>query len=419
MSVAVFNLEGFTKKAKRAASVLARTSTLTKNAVLEEIALQLENRIDEIVVANQKDLDAAIERDIPKAMVDRMRLTPERIKALAGAVREIVALPDPVGEITHAWRRPNGIEVGKQRIPLGLIMMIYESRPNVTIDAAALCLKAGNGVILRGGSEAFHSNQFLANLLVSALEKYALPGEVVSMVPTTDRSTIDDLLKQDEWIDLVIPRGGESLIRRVAEVSRIPVIKHYKGVCHLYVDEHANLQTALDLLLDGKTSRPGVCNALETVLIHKNILPDFAALALPALKQAGVEVRGDETLLQLDTSLTPAQEDDWHAEYLDLILAMKAVNSLDEAMEHIQIYGSEHTEVIATESYSNGQRFLNEVCASVVMINASSRFSDGGQLGLGAEIGISTTKLHAFGPMGLTSLTTEKFIVRGNGQTRH
>lgn len=419
MTVATLNLEAFTKSAKQAANKLSKVSTQRKNDLLSDVADQLILQTEAIVTANQKDLDAAESRGIPAAMIDRLRLTPERIANLAQAVRDIVALPDPVGEITHAWRRPNGIEVGKQRIPLGLIMMIYESRPNVTIDAAALCLKAGNAVILRGGSEAFFSNQFLANILVEALERHQLPREVVSMVPTTDREAVSDLLKKDHLIDLVIPRGGESLIRHVAQTSSIPVIKHYKGVCHLYVDEYADLDVALDLLIDGKTSRPGVCNALETVLIHERIAEAFMQKAIPALQAKGVEMRGDALLCQFDNGIVPAQADDWDAEYLDLILAMKSVASLDEAIAHIEAHGSEHTEVIATESYTNGQRFLNEVCASVVMINASSRFSDGGQLGLGAEIGISTTKLHAFGPMGLQSLTTEKFIVRGNGQIRH
>lgn len=418
MTSSVLNLEDFTQQAKAATTIMSRASSKLKDDLILTLADALEAQTEAIVAANQKDLEAAEARGLASAMVDRLRLTPDRIKTLADAIREIVALPDPVGQITRGWRRPNGLEIGKQRIPLGLIMIIYESRPNVTIDAAALCLKAGNGVILRGGSEAFHSNQCLVGLLQQALAEHDLPQEIVSMVPTTDRAAIDELLKKDHLIDLVIPRGGESLIRHVAETSRIPVIKHYKGVCHLYVDEHADLDLALDLLINGKTSRPGVCNALETVLIHQAIAAEFMAKAIPVLKQAKVEMRADPTLCAMDASILAADPSDWDAEYLDLIIAMKTVSSMDEAIAHIDAHGSEHTEVIATESYTQGQRFLNEVCASVVMINASSRFSDGGQLGLGAEIGISTSKLHAFGPMGLESLTTEKFIVRGSGQVR-
>lgn len=414
----VMDLKLLAAKAKTAARTLAVAETKRKNAVLESLAELLTQQTDPIMAANRKDLEAARERGLSEAMVDRLVLDEVRIKGIAEAVLQVAALPDPVGQITKNWRRPNGIEISKQRIPLGLILMIYESRPNVTIDAAALCLKAGNGIILRGGSEAFHSNQILAKLLGQALQTRGFSPEAACLVPTTDRQAVTELLQLDEYIDLVIPRGGEGLIRSVVANSRIPVIKHYKGVCHLYVDAAAENTLALDLLLNGKTSRPGVCNALETMLVHRDKAAEFLPLAAQALAEHGVSVRACPRALPYFQNAEPAQEADWQAEYLDLILAVRIVEDMDAAISHINQYGSDHTEVIATESYTQARLFVNAVQSSVVMVNASSRFSDGGQLGLGAEIGISTTKLHAYGPMGLESLTTEKFVVLGNGQVR-
>lgn len=419
MSVAMeIDLKQLATACKQAARKVARLDAGSKNAALEAVAVHLIEDQDAILAANAQDVAAAKARGLSKAMVDRLVLTPARLAGIAEAVREVAALPDPVGEVTQMWTRPNGIEVGYRRIPLGVICMIYESRPNVTVDAAVLCLKAGNGIILRGGSEAFHSNTALADVLQKALASAGLPPAAVTLVPTTDRAAMNTLLTLEESIDLVIPRGGEGLIRYVSETSRIPVIKHYKGVCHLFVDEHADRNKAIDLLLDGKTSRPGVCNALETLLVHRTVAGDFLPGAAAALAVKGVQIRGCEETQALIPEAVAAQDEDYHAEFLDLIIAVKVVDDFEAAVAHIDHYGSGHTEVIATEHIGNGRRWLREVDASVVMVNASSRFSDGGQLGLGAEIGISTTKLHAYGPMGLESLTTRKFVVLGDGQVR-
>ncbi len=342
-----------------------------------------------------------------------------RLTKMANALREIVELTDPVGEITEVWTRPNGLEVAYKRIPLGVIAMIYESRPNVTSDAAGLCLKAGNAVFLRGGSEAFHSNHAIAAALHEALDAHHVPREAITLVPTTDRAAITELLKLADEIDIVIPRGGEGLIRFVSENSRIPVIKHYKGVCHQFVDVSADITKAVNLLIDGKTSRPGVCNALETLLVHQAIADEFLPAAYTAIQEHKVEMRGCERSRKILPDVAPATTDDYVAEYLDLIIAVKVVDDLDEAVAHIDAYGSDHTEVIVTNNLDNAREFVRRVNSSVVMVNASSRFSDGGELGLGAEIGISTTKLQAFGPMGLEALTTRKFVVLGDGQVRH
>jgi glutamate-5-semialdehyde dehydrogenase len=352
-------------------------------------------------------------------MLDRLRLDAARVSGIAQALRQVAELPDPVGVVTRRETMASGIAVERVRIPLGVVAMIYEARPNVTADAAALCLKAGNAVILRGGSEAIHSNTAIAAALHEALRAHGLPEAVVTLVEDLRRETMVELLQLTDIIDLAIPRGGEGLIRFVAEHARVPVIKHYKGVCHLYVDRAADLALALKLLIDGKTSRPGVCNALETLLVHQDIATDFLPLAAQALRSRGVEWRGDERTRVLVPEAKVADEDDYAAEFLDLILAARVVDDLDEAIAHIRRYGSDHTEVIASRDDAAAQRFVQSLRSAVVMVNASSRFSDGGELGLGAEIGISTTRLHAYGPMGAESLTIERYVVRGEGQVRH
>jgi glutamate-5-semialdehyde dehydrogenase len=337
---------------------------------------------------------------------------------MADALREVAGLPDPVGEVTKMWKRPNELMVGKMRIPLGVIGIVYESRPNVTADAAALCLKSGNAVILRGGSEAIHSNLAIAAILQGAMKALNIPEAALSLIPFTEREGVLEMLKQEELIDLIIPRGGESLIRFVVENSRIPVIKHYKGVCHAFVDASADFEMATKIIINAKTQRPGVCNALETLLIHKNVAAAFIPQFASAMADRQVELRGDKEFCKHAPQAKAATEEDWAAEYLELILACKVVADMDEAIEHINRYGSLHSEVIITSDYGHAQRFIREVNSSCVLVNASTRFNDGGQLGLGAEIGISTTKLHSFGPMGLEDLTTTKFIVYGDGQVR-
>ncbi len=408
---------------KRQSKTLNNVNSQTKNALLKSLAQILHNATDEILSANRLDLEQARDKQLSTAMIDRLMLNPDRIQAMANALEELCLLPDPIGEIKQSILRPNGIRVAKMSIPLGVILMIYESRPNVTVEAAALCVKSGNAVIMRGGSEAFHSNQVLAKCWQKALDEHSLPRSLVTVVETTDRTVMYELLQLNDCIDLVIPRGGEGLIHFVVENSKIPVIQHYKGVCHLYIDEFADMQMALKILLDGKTSRPGVCNALETLLIHNKVAEDFLKLAQPELEKSKVEVRGCEQTCKiysdLGSSAFEATTEDYAAEFLDLILAVKIVDEQPEAIEHIQQYSSDHTEVIVTDSVTRSENFIKEITSSVVMVNASSRFSDGGELGLGAEIGISTSKLHAYGPMGLKSLTTEKFVVAGQGQIRH
>jgi glutamate-5-semialdehyde dehydrogenase len=337
---------------------------------------------------------------------------------MAQGLREVAALPDPVGKVTSMWRRPNGLLVGRMRIPLGVIGIIYESRPNVTVDASALCLKSGNAVILRGGSEAIHSNLAIASVLQDVLKESPLPAKAIQIIPFTDREAVSTMLQLDECIDLIIPRGGEELIRTVVAQSKIPVIKHYKGVCHIFVDAGADLDMAVNICFNAKVQRPGVCNAMETLLVHSDVAPVFLPKMAEKMQKAGVLLKGCEKTRKILKNLDAATEEDWYAEYLDLILAVRVVTSLDEAIAHIEKYGSLHTESIITKDYANSQRFLNEVNSSTVLVNASTRFSDGFELGLGAEIGISTTKLHAFGPMGLEELTTSKFIIYGEGQVR-
>jgi glutamate-5-semialdehyde dehydrogenase len=337
---------------------------------------------------------------------------------MAASLKEVALLPDPVGEVIRMWTRPNGLRVGKMRIPLGVIGIIYESRPNVTSDAAGLCLKAGNAVILRGGSEAIHSNMAIAGVLREVCRKQGVPPDAIQVIPTTSRKAVEEMLQLEEYIDVIIPRGGEELIRFVVSRSKIPVIKHYKGVCHVFVDASADRKMAERICYNAKVQRPGVCNAMETLLVHRKIAPSFLPPMAEKFKAAGVELRGCPQTRKILRSISPAREEDWSAEYLDLILAVRVVEDLDEAVRHIIRYGSSHTDSIVTRDYENAERFLKEVPSSTVLVNASTRFSDGFQLGLGAEIGISTTKLHAFGPMGVEDLTTSKFIVYGTGQIR-
>ncbi len=405
--------------ARQASIVLARLSTTIKNEMLLKMAEALVAGTDGLIAENAKDLAAGKEKGLSDAMLDRLMLDAKRIKGMADALREVAALPDPVGEVTGMSKRPNGIMVGKMRIPLGVIGIVYESRPNVTADAAALCLKSGNAVVLRGGSEAIHSNRAIAAILQGVMRELGIPEAALSLIPFTEREGVLEMLKQEELIDLIIPRGGESLIRFVVENSRIPVIKHYKGVCHAFVDASADGEMATRIIINAKTQRPGVCNALETLLIHKDAAAAFVPQIAKALGDAGVEMRGDQQFCRLAPNAKPATEEDWAAEYLELILACKIVDDMDAAIEHINRYGSLHSEVIITSDYANAQRFVREVNSSCVLVNASTRFNDGGQLGLGAEIGISTTKLHSFGPMGLVDLTTTKFIVYGDGQVRN
>ena len=413
------SVETLAADCEQAARELSTLPTEKKNRVLRRMADALEAEEEAILAANGQDVSAAREEGISDALIDRLVLTPERIEKMADALRDVASFADPVGEMSSTTKRPSGIEVGKMRIPLGVIGMIYEARPNVTADAAGLCFKAGNAVLLRGGSNAFRSNQAIASALHEALEAENVNPAAVTVVPTTDRAAVEEMLTLNEHIDLIVPRGGEGLIRYVDETSRIPVIKHYKGVCHLYVDRNADLSVAEDLLLDGKVSRPSVCNALETLLVHEDVADDFLPRAKELLGDADVELRGDARTRAILDGVAQATEDDYAAEYLDLTLAVRVVDSDEAARAHITEYGSNHTEVIVTDTLPTARRFVRSVDASVVLVNASSRFSDGGELGLGAEIGISTTKLHAYGPMGLDALTTEKFVVYGTGETRH
>jgi glutamate-5-semialdehyde dehydrogenase len=402
-----------------AAQVMFTLDTETKRKLLQDMAAALDAESESILAANALDLQQASSKGVQGAMLDRLRLDEARVAAIANAVREIATLPDPVGLITRSETRPNGLSVERVRIPLGVIAMIYEARPNVTADAAALCLMAGNAVILRGGSEALHSNVAIATVLREVLERSHVPQAALTLVEDMRRETMVELLQLSDIVDLAIPRGGEGLIRFVAEHARVPVIKHYKGVCHLFVDATADEALALDLLVDGKTSRPGVCNALETLLVHRDVAASFLPKAAQALLHRGVELRGCERSRAIVTGMRAASDDDYAAEFLDLILAIRIVDDLGAAIGHIQRFGSDHTEVIVTSDDTSAAHFVRAIRSAVVMVNASSRFSDGGELGLGAEIGISTTRLHAYGPMGAEALTVERFVVRGDGQVRH
>ncbi|HET6412314.1 MAG TPA: glutamate-5-semialdehyde dehydrogenase [Anaeromyxobacter sp.] len=408
--------------AKEASRALARADTRAKDAALRAAAGAIRARAESILEANGEDVSAARRAGMKAAFLDRLALDRKRLEGIAGAVLEVAALPDPVGEVTSTWRRPNGLEVKKVRIPLGTILMIYEARPNVTTDAAALCLKSGNAVILRPGSDALRSCLALAGAFAEGLAAARLPAAAVQVVPTPDREATYELLGLDELVDLCIPRGGPSLIRSVVERSRVPVVKHYEGVCHLYLDESADEEQAVAIALNGKVQRPSVCNAIECLLVHRGAAERLLPPVGKALAEAGVELRCDPTALTLfsraGVPASPAGPGDYGKEFLDKILAVRVVADLDGALEHIARYGSMHTEAILTRDLASARRFEREVIASAVMVNASTRFNDGGELGLGAEIGISTTKLHAFGPMGLAELTTQRYVVLGDGQVR-
>jgi glutamate-5-semialdehyde dehydrogenase len=411
-------LEPLCKKAKEAARAAANLNTANKTNVLLTMVDLLFKREKEILQENLKDLENAREQKLDPAKIERLTLNRKRIEEMAAGLREVAALPDPVGEILQMERRPNGMQVGRMRVPIGVIAIIYESRPNVTVDSASLCLKSGNAVILKGGSEALYSNQILVNLFSESLKMFGVPEGAVTFINKTDRAVTSELLKMDAYIDLVIPRGGEGLIKAVTESSRIPVIKHDKGLCHIYVDEEADLEMAKKIVLNAKIQRPGTCNAMETLLVHQKTAPLLLPELLEKLSQRGVEIRGCPETLKYASFVKPAEDADFHTEYLDLILSVKVVSTMDEAMNHIDQYGSRHTESIITENYTRGLRFLNEVDASAVLINASTRLNDGYQFGLGAEIGISTSRIHARGPMGLKELTSMKYVVLGSGQIR-
>lgn len=411
-------IEDMAKRARRASREVACLSTSVKNDLLLKTADMIVARKAELQKENGKDLAAAGEKGLSDAFIDRLALSDKVINSMAEGLHEVAALPDPVGEIPGMWIRPNGLQVGRVRIPLGVIGMIYESRPNVTIDAAGLCLKAGNAIILKGGSDAINSNLALAAVIRDALSSLSVTGNAAQVIPTTDRSAVTEMLKREEEIDLIIPRGGEGLIRFVVEHSSIPVLKHYKGVCHVFVDRYADIEMAKAICFNSKVQRPGVCNAMEGMLVHREVAERFLPVMAEAFREAGVEIRGCPGTCAILPDAVPAEEDDWGREFLALILAVKVVDSMQEAMDYIARYGSSHTEAIVTNDYARSRKFMTEVDASLVLTNASTRFNDGGQLGLGAEIGISTSKLHAYGPMGLEELTTTKFIGYGNGQVR-
>jgi len=412
------------KDAKTASRAVASAGDVAKNAALNNIADGIIAATVMLKSENEKDVQAAQKAGLSEAIIDRLRLTDSRIKAMADGVRQIIGLPNPVGQIISGHTRPNGLQIQKIRVPIGVIVIIYESRPNVTADAAALCLKAGNAVILRGGKESIYSNIAIYRILASALEKAGLDKRCIQIIEVVEREAVDYLLKADKYVDVVIPRGGESLIRAVVEKSTIPVIKHYKGVCHTYVDEFANLKQAEDVCLNAKAQRPATCNAMETMLVHEKVAPVFLKSMAIRLKEAKVEIRGcDRTCAILRREASPvnstnATDEDFYNEYLDLILNVKVVNSLDDAMLHIATYGSNHSDAIITENVNHALKFTREVDSAAVYVNASTRFTDGFEFGMGAEIGISTDKLHARGPMGLEELTSYKFVVFGNGQLR-
>jgi glutamate-5-semialdehyde dehydrogenase len=406
---------------RRAAAAAARTGELdtdVKNSALRLAAERLEEHSAPILAANAADLEAARRGGLAAPSLERLTLDPGRIAAMAAGLRDVAALPDPVGEVTGMWNRPSGLQVGRMRIPLGVVLMIYESRPNVTVDVAGLCLKSGNAALLRGGSEALRSNAALAETLRGALRECGVPEDAVQLVPDPDRALVDELLQRDDCIDLVIPRGGEGLIRHVVQKSRIPVIKHYKGVCHVYIDEFADPKMACDIAVNAKCQRVSVCNAAETLLIHSAVADTLGVEVLAALAGQGVELRGCPRTCALYPQAVPARESDWGEEYLDRILAVRVVDSLDQAIEHIRRHGSNHTEAIVTRDLARGREFVRRVNSSSVLVNASTRLADGYEFGLGAEVGISTSKIHWYGPMGLEGLTAQKFIAFGDGTLR-
>ncbi|BAT71347.1 glutamate-5-semialdehyde dehydrogenase [Thermosulfidibacter takaii ABI70S6] len=406
------------KKAQAAYRVLANLSTDVKDRTLLLMAEGIEKNAERIKEENKKDLREGEAKGLSKALLDRLLLNDKRIKGMADGLRQVASLPDPVGEVVKMWKRPNGLMIGKMRVPIGVVGVIYESRPNVTADTAGLCIKSGNAVLLRGGSEAINSNRVIVDILKEACEEAGVPTDAVSFIDTTDRAAVEVMLKLDQYIDLIVPRGGEGLIRFVAENSRIPVVYHYKGVCHTYVDKYADLTMAEEICFNAKVQRPGVCNAMETMLVHKDVAEEFLPRICERLKEAGVEIRGCPETRKIVPWTKEATEEDWYAEYLDLILAVKVVDSFEEAVEHINKYGSHHSDAIVTKDYERGMRFLREVDSAAVYVNASTRFTDGYEFGLGAEMGISTQKLHVRGPMGLEDLTCCKYVILGCGQIR-
>jgi len=406
------------RAAKEASRALGLASTKAKNDALGQMARGLEEKAATILEANRADLERARSKGFTRAFVDRLTLTEDRIEEMAAGIREVARLPDPIGETIESWRRPNGLEISRVRVPLGVIGFIYESRPNVTADAAALCLKAGNAVVLRGGSEAIDSNTMIANILGKALEKGGLPAEAIQYVDTTDRQAVMTLITLDRFLDLIIARGGEDFVRLVAERATVPVLKHDKGVCHVYVDESADVDMAVTIAVNAKAHRVSVCNAAETLLVHAAIASRFLPVAAARLTEAGVELRGDEQTRALVPGATPAQDADWDTEYLDAILSVKVVDDFDAAVAHIRRHGTGVAEAIVTSDLRRARRFAREVDAAAVLVNASTRLVDGGQFGLGAEMGISTSKLHARGPVGARELTTTRFVVVGDGHIR-
>ncbi|MDZ4200182.1 MAG: glutamate-5-semialdehyde dehydrogenase [Kiritimatiellia bacterium] len=411
-------IRGLGERAQTASRELARLSSRRKNAILEAMAREVNARRDALLEANREDLEAGRAAGLSAAMLDRLELTGPRLDAVIKGLLDLVALPDPVGRKLSRWIRPNGLMIQKISVPIGVIVILYESRPNVTADASALCFKASNAVILRGGSEARHSNRALAEALQAGGKTRGLPDHSIQLVETTDREAVRHLVQLEGLVDLVIPRGGEGLIRAVTEMARVPVIKHYKGVCHMVVDASAKTGMALDLIENAKCQRPGVCNAIEKVLVHRSVAADLLPRLAKRLTARGVELRGDPESCALVPSMTPAKESDWSEEYLDLVLAVKIVPDVSAAIEHINRYGSRHSDAIVAEDKKVQEAFLREVDSAAVYVNASTRFTDGGEFGMGAEIGISTDKLHARGPMGLEELTTYKFVIRGEGQIR-
>ena len=405
-------------RARAASRLIGRAETAAKNHALIAIAGALEARADTLTAANRKDLESGRRRGLDNAMLERLDIDEKRVRAMAEGLRQVAALPDPVGEITGLSYRPSGIQVGRMRVPLGVIGIIYESRPNVTADAAALCLKSGNAAILRGGSEAIHSNQAIAACIRSGLETAGLPADTVQVIETTDRAAVGEMLRLEDCIDVIVPRGGKGLIERIMAESRIPVIKHLDGICHVYIDDRCDMDKAVKIAVNAKTQRYGVCNAMETLLIANPIAPVLLPELVRRLREKGVELRGCPRTLELIPDAVPATEEDWDTEYLAPILSIRVVANLDEALDHIHHHSSGHTEAIVTEDYGRARRFLREVDSSSVMVNASTRFADGFEYGLGAEIGISTDKLHARGPVGLDGLTTQKFVVLGDGHVR-
>lgn len=402
------------KQARAAAYQLAHLSSEEKNAILRAMAAAIREATSELLEANAKDIAAGTEKGLSAAMLDRLRLDEKRIEAMAAGIDQVATLPDPVGQVMEKWTRPNGIEIEQIRVPIGTIGIIYESRPNVTADAAVLCFKTGNATILRGGSEAIHSNVAIAK----ALGKAGAPEHAIQLIPFTDRESVAAMAQMDRWLDLIIPRGGKGLIETVVSLARMPVIKHYDGICHLFVDKAADLDMAVSLTVNAKTQKCGVCNALETLLVHRGIAATFLPKVAAALREKGVELRGCEQTRAILTDIAAATEDDWSTEYLDLILSIKIVDSLEEAVSHINTYGSHHTDTIVTADSITAERFLRSVDSACVFHNVSNRFADGGEFGFGAEIGISTDKLHARGPMGLRELTSYQYRVRGSGQVR-